>query len=964
MPKDIEDDFKDPYGPRLGKTARFWRVYVQEANISDDELSQGWNQMLDVMLLFVCTLSSSLLSPNSFSSLRPPCFALFALRKGPFQHFKRGVGFIAATIYRFILDSLKYLKPDQAERTTHTLMVISQTLIAMPNRSTAAPVAAEAYPPNFTPPKYAIIINTLWFLSLMLGITVTLISILAKEWCHVYTAGRTGPMHEQARRRQQRFDGLKTWRMVGLIAFLPTLMHVALFLFAIGLSIYLWHIYAVVAIPVIVLTSIAALFYSAVTILPFVYEFCPYSTALSRVFINLWLKQQKNEAAADISSNNVPMDIVTSRALSWVISNCENSNSVEIALQAIAGADHSLPCEPLWSSNAVGLVRQRLHACFTSQQLPVTNSGFESLVKLGPGSLAFRLCILYARVLNVLAWGGTKDGWNQSINVFRDVWSEFELLYDNLSKYSDSEISPSTTVGYAGISVWKQHRPYIISNFSKGTNSPLGVSSYILLVLERHRNLPSYEAQLFELLYVLQKGLVDHNTSDRQSDPVYKRNLVANLVLILKHLPCDSLLSDFNFVPQVLAAAGLILNGHHSPSDSLADKIGRYAEFDRVDAELLLFLGLVGLIEASESTGATLGEDTRSTVELEVVFDRLIQLKTFLVSNTQGSWPPSDLPLPFPLGSSSTFNDYALEIISAYYRRHANAAATSQLRCVGLAGGLIVANVVGNDCILDHWGPVIHAALPAEDPGSSLRWSYPNTSSHAVLQTKAPFLDVAFCVVLSLMRHKPKQYAQRQCLAECFHDIAGRLQRVSSKFDELIVNELLEQVVEDNLFDVLVYALLTIRHDCPAPEPWRGIYAEPKLAWWGARIIWFAHQSVRRQDGNKDGGGIMNAIEGLCHTELGAPTTSTFELVPETNVVPEYSTEKASSSANSFTMRLAQFKSVLLGEIRNPSGTSELLDELPEPSEGQGLKRSWGYMLQRTRRKLSIRSPIPYAELV
>ncbi|KAG8693616.1 hypothetical protein FRC08_009009 [Ceratobasidium sp. 394] len=276
--KGAEDDFKDPYGPRLGKTARFWRVYVQEANISDDELSKGWNQMLDVMLLFAALFCSI-------------CTA-------------------------FILDSLKYLRPDQADHTTHTLLVISQTLIAMSNQSTLTPVAADAYPPKFTPPRYAVLINTLWFLSLMLGITVTLIAILAKEWCHVYMAGRTGPMHEQARRRQQRFDGLRTWRMVGLIAFLPTLMHIALFLFTVGLSIYLWHIYPTVAIPVIILTSLTTLFYLAVIILPFVFEFCPYSTALSRVLINLWLKQ-KDQDSADMSSD-VPMDLVTSSALSWL----------------------------------------------------------------------------------------------------------------------------------------------------------------------------------------------------------------------------------------------------------------------------------------------------------------------------------------------------------------------------------------------------------------------------------------------------------------------------------------------------------------------------------------------------------------------------------------------------------------------------------------------------------------------
>ncbi|KAG9120250.1 hypothetical protein FRC07_004333 [Ceratobasidium sp. 392] len=569
-----------------------------------------------------------------------------------------------------------------------------------------------------------------------------------------------------------------------------------------------------------------------------------------------------------------------------------------------------------------------------------------------------QLCVLYARVLNVLAWDGTKESWNRSLNVFRDVWSEFELLYDNLSKHSDSEISPSTTVGYAGISVWKQHRPYIISSFSKGTESPLGVSSYILLVLERHQDLPSYEAQIFELFYVLQRGLIDYNTPDS----TYKRGLLINLVSILKRLTCDRLLSEFSFVPQVLASAGLILNGYHTQSDSLADKIGRYGDFDKVEVELLLFLGLIGLIQVSESVGAALDQDICSAVELEIVFERLIQLKTFLVSNTQGSWPPADQHLPFPLGNASTFNDYGLDVISTYYHLHASSTILSQKRCVGLAGGIIVASVVGNDCILDHWRPMINNALPAGGPDSSLRWSYPNTPSHPTLQAKAHFLDVAFCAVLSLTKHNPKEYAQRQCLAECFHEIADQLQRVSHELREPIVNELLQKIVEDNMLDVLVQALLTIRHDCPTTTPWRGIYAEPKLAWWSARLIELAHQSTRRQDNKEKGRSAITPIEEFCLTELTPDTRTAFEAAPEINTIPEYSTEKATSTTNSFIMRLAQFKSVLLAEIRNPTSTSELAAEVGEPSED--LKPSWGSVLQETRRKLTIRPSNSHTELV
>ncbi|QRW09863.1 transmembrane protein [Ceratobasidium sp. AG-Ba] len=386
----IDDKFEDPYGPRLGKAARFWRVYVQESDLSDEELSRGWNEYV-----------------NSFTTIAPIIEYIFLAVAGCWTSYFFLCVLLTALIHQsynechrrlcslpFARQSLQYLTPDEAEKTNDMLLIISRSLLANANHSISLPTEAMLQPAEFSPPKHAIVTNTLWFLSLMISLSVTLISILAKEWCHVYMAGRTGPMHEQARRRQQRFDGLNKWRMKGLIAFLPTFMHISLFLFVIGLSIHLWAIYNSIAKPVIAFTAVMISLYLALTITPFISEFCPYTTAFSRLLTDLWLKgRDKINHTNDIPSDNIPMDIVTSRALSWVISHCENEKSVDVALQAIAGANHSLPCEPLWRCNAAGLVSQRLHGCFLAEGLPVTNSGFESLINLGHESSTFRLIV-------------------------------------------------------------------------------------------------------------------------------------------------------------------------------------------------------------------------------------------------------------------------------------------------------------------------------------------------------------------------------------------------------------------------------------------------------------------------------------------------------------------------------------------------------------------------------------------
>ncbi|KAF8594117.1 hypothetical protein BDV93DRAFT_396532, partial [Ceratobasidium sp. AG-I] len=220
--------------------AEFWPMYVKEADSFDKELSEGWNKF-----------SPQLTSIFASSSLT---FALFDV-----QH--------ARSDTEFVLESSKDLKPDPAESSAATLLLISQTLLAMSNPSGIAPAAISPEPAPFVPTRSAVAVNVLWFTSLILSVSVTLVAMLAKEWTHLFMVGRTGMPMEQARKRQKRYDGLKAWKMEGVITALPTLMHLALFLFAGGLCVYLWDIHIGVAVPVVLLTSITVLIYVAALVL-------------------------------------------------------------------------------------------------------------------------------------------------------------------------------------------------------------------------------------------------------------------------------------------------------------------------------------------------------------------------------------------------------------------------------------------------------------------------------------------------------------------------------------------------------------------------------------------------------------------------------------------------------------------------------------------------------------------------
>ncbi|QRV87244.1 hypothetical protein RhiJN_15262 [Ceratobasidium sp. AG-Ba] len=347
----------------LGKEAQVWKTYVADSDRSDKEMVEGRNSSLDVLLIFA---------------------ALFS-----------------AISTAFIIESLNDLKPDPAESSAQTLFLMSQTLMAMANNQPVSLPAQDQTPyPTFSPSRSAVVVNILWLLSLSLSVAVSLIAMLAKDWCYKFMSNRVGPMYEQARRRQQKWNGIEIWKMEEVLAFLPWMLHMALLLFAIGLCIYLWDINASVALPVTTVTALVTCLYGCTTALPTIDASCPYSTPITGAFKSIaslantpfarplmWILHHvagfhsilqrrwwrlvpgfdPNNASYTIEApgDNTPLliDNVTSQMVAWMIKNCEDSRSVEVALQAIGNARHELPPKPLLECNALALVSARLEAC-------------------------------------------------------------------------------------------------------------------------------------------------------------------------------------------------------------------------------------------------------------------------------------------------------------------------------------------------------------------------------------------------------------------------------------------------------------------------------------------------------------------------------------------------------------------------------------------------------------------------
>ncbi|QRW26512.1 hypothetical protein RhiXN_12173 [Rhizoctonia solani] len=262
-PKDIQNDSKLKDSPEgdIGPNAEVWKKYVIETDRADKELVEGWNNSLDVLLSkWQRLIHSDSWLTSTLSSI--------------------------SVSTAFILESTKDLKPDYAEVSAHTLAAVLAAL--SPTNSDNSSDVPTMDQSNFAPTAAAIQVNILWFTSLSLSVAVALIAIVAKDWCYQFMATRTGPMLIQGRRRQLRWQGIEQWKMQEILNVLPLMMHAALLLFAVGLSLYLWDINPQVALPVVVTTTAVGVFYFVTLLLPLFFRYCPFTTGVMKLFLPYW----------------------------------------------------------------------------------------------------------------------------------------------------------------------------------------------------------------------------------------------------------------------------------------------------------------------------------------------------------------------------------------------------------------------------------------------------------------------------------------------------------------------------------------------------------------------------------------------------------------------------------------------------------------------------------------------------
>ncbi len=182
--------------------------------------------------------------------------------------------------------TIQDIRPNPQDTSNFYLANIYQTL-ADPNRSNVS-ISLPSSPPTFSPPNYAVWVNSLWFLSLVISLTCALLATLLQQWARRYlrvTQPRYSP-HKRARIRAFFSEGVEKFLLPWAVEALPTLLHVSLFLFFAGLVVFLCNIKLTIFSLVLSWVGVCSALYGCITVLPIFLHDSPYNTPLTSL---VWL---------------------------------------------------------------------------------------------------------------------------------------------------------------------------------------------------------------------------------------------------------------------------------------------------------------------------------------------------------------------------------------------------------------------------------------------------------------------------------------------------------------------------------------------------------------------------------------------------------------------------------------------------------------------------------------------------
>ncbi|KAH9971352.1 hypothetical protein BGW80DRAFT_1513149 [Lactifluus volemus] len=287
-----------------------FNMYVKMSQEEDDKMANRWQKDADGILIFT--------------------------------------GLFSASVAALLAVSIQDLRPNSQDTSAFYLANI-YLLLADPNISRASILASPATPPPFSPPRYAIWVNSLWFLSLVISLTSALLATLLQQWARRYLTITQPPRlspHKRARIRSFFADGVEKFHLPLAVETLPALLHVSLFLFFSGLLVFLFNInHTTFSIPLLCPLTSSAWFllngvqYQVFRILAFVTPFCDFTAATWWLFHDMRETYRERTSwgivkAAQESPSKMSAEI-DNRVLKWTFEALDEDRELEQFFEGI-----------------------------------------------------------------------------------------------------------------------------------------------------------------------------------------------------------------------------------------------------------------------------------------------------------------------------------------------------------------------------------------------------------------------------------------------------------------------------------------------------------------------------------------------------------------------------------------------------------------------------------------------------
>ncbi|KAJ3480176.1 hypothetical protein NLI96_g8540 [Meripilus lineatus] len=197
-------------------------------------------------------------------------------------------GLFSAVVTTLGIEALKQLQQDPADTTAQVLQQISMQLNSLSvNPGFINSTFVPPPPSPFSPRPNAVVVNVLWFISLVLSLVTASLGMLVKQWFREFLAKSNVSPEQCCQVRQFRIPGLRKYKVTEIAGFLPIILQIALVLFFIGLILFIRPIHTSVANYISVFVGIWLSFIVVTTLLPLFSPSCPYKTpVLKSIFFH------------------------------------------------------------------------------------------------------------------------------------------------------------------------------------------------------------------------------------------------------------------------------------------------------------------------------------------------------------------------------------------------------------------------------------------------------------------------------------------------------------------------------------------------------------------------------------------------------------------------------------------------------------------------------------------------------